>query len=101
MYECRHCDGASLIVLPATVVADDDTRLFKDWHYVQHKDEFPRSQGYYDFTGDARLIANNLPSDLRLERRPVVAPDQQCQPAWIWKTGTNLDQVGLPLASVL
>lgn len=43
--------SASLIAVPIAV-ANDDTRLFQDWHYGQHIDEFPRSQGYYDCTSD-------------------------------------------------
>jgi hypothetical protein len=45
---------AALINAPAAVAADDDTRLFKDWSYGQHIDEFTRSQGYYDCSGDKR-----------------------------------------------
>lgn len=48
--------GAALIAAPA-VVADNSTRLFQDWHYGQHIDEFSRSQGYYDCTGDLGVLA--------------------------------------------
>lgn len=46
----------SLIASPV-LVADEDTQLFKDWHYGQHIDQFPRSQGYYDCTADLGVLA--------------------------------------------
>lgn len=45
-----------LATVPA-FAAEDSTRLFKDWHYGQHVDEFPRSQGYYDCSGDLGVFA--------------------------------------------
>ncbi|SDN60555.1 hypothetical protein [Vreelandella arcis] len=39
------------------VGADEDTQLFKEWHYGQHIDEFPRSLGYYDCTADLGVLA--------------------------------------------
>lgn len=48
--------GAAFIT-PPVAVADDGTRLFQDWHYGQHIDEFPRSQGYYDCSGDLGVLA--------------------------------------------
>lgn len=43
--------GAGLLV-STWAAAEQGTRLFKDWHYGQHIDQFPRSQGYYDCSDD-------------------------------------------------
>lgn len=44
--------GAMSLMTTPALVADTGARLFQDWHYGQHIDEFPRSQGYYDCTSD-------------------------------------------------
>lgn len=49
--------SAAFIISPVAFAAEDSTRLFKDWHYGQHIDEFPRSQGYYDCSGDLGVLA--------------------------------------------
>ncbi|CAM3967002.1 hypothetical protein VRRI112168_08190 [Vreelandella rituensis] len=33
--------SVALFITPAVVAAEDDTRLFKHWHYGQHIDDFP------------------------------------------------------------
>lgn len=38
-------------------VGDENTRLFQDWHYGQNIDDFPRSHGYYDCSGDLGTLA--------------------------------------------
>tara|TARA_R110000850_G_scaffold276394_1_gene418361 strand:+ start:1210 stop:1899 length:690 start_codon:yes stop_codon:yes gene_type:complete len=48
----------SLALIASPIVdADESTQLFKDWHYGQHIDQFPRSQGYYDCTADLGVLA--------------------------------------------
>jgi hypothetical protein len=49
--------SATFIITPVAFAAENSTRLFKDWHYGQHIDEFPRSQGYYDCSGDFGALA--------------------------------------------
>lgn len=44
--------GAMSLMAAPVLLAETGARLFQDWHYGQHIDEFPRSQGYYDCTSD-------------------------------------------------
>ncbi|RUR52010.1 hypothetical protein [Vreelandella populi] len=48
--------GAMSAMVSPMVVAEAGARLFQNWHYGQHIDEFPRSQGYYDCKADVGVL---------------------------------------------
>jgi hypothetical protein len=64
--------GAVSVMVSPALLADTSARLFQDWYYGQHINEFPPSQGYYDCS-DNDLVVSLCHDDITFLQRSFMS----------------------------